>query len=257
AVHFWEFFRLFIPAAVNFLVPAFVMQFFIADEVPEGALDADLQTKKGGGAIVVLFLFTILTTVFLHLYLHIPAFFGMLLGLTYLTIYDYFLQQRNKRWTKFMHKVLQTPNDPTKYSVFDGIAQAEWDTLFFFYGVIMAVGGLGFIGYLEWTSEFMYNDLGHTTANVLVGVLSALVDNIPVMFSVLAMHPDMSTSQWLLVTLSAGVGGSMLSVGSAAGVAIMGQAKGHYTFMQHLKWTPVIILGFAASVGVHLLLNGF
>ena len=143
-----------------------------------------------------------------------------------------------------------------EFDIFDKIAKAEWDTLFFFYGVILAVGGLGFIGYLGMTSEFMYVELGATTANVLVGILSAIVDNIPVMFAVLTMNPDMNELQWLLVTLTAGVGGSMLSIGSAAGVALMGQARGQYTFFGHLKWTPVIALGYAASIWVHFLVNG-
>ena len=73
-------------------------------------------------------------------------------------------------------------------------------------------------------------DLGASTANILVGILSAIVDNIPVMFAVLTMLPEMDLGQWLLVTLTAGVGGSMLSIGSAAGVALMGQTKGIYTF---------------------------
>ena len=75
------------------------------------------------------------------------------------------------------------------------------------------------------------------------------------MFAVLAMDPSMNLGQWLLVTLTAGVGGSMLSIGSAAGVAVMGQARGVYTFMAHLKWTPVIALGYAASIVVHMVIN--
>ena len=98
-------------------------------------------------------------------------------------------------------------------------------------------------------------DLGTTYANILVGVVSALLDNIPVMFAVLAMDPEMNLGQWLLVTLTAGVGGSMLSIGSAAGVAVMGQARGVYTFMAHLKWTWAIALGYAASIAAHLILN--
>ena len=82
-----------------------------------------------------------------------------------------------------------------------------------------------------------------------------MVDNIPVMFAVLTMQPDMSTGQWLLVTLTAGVGGSMLSIGCAAGVALMGQSRGMYTFFGHLKWTPVIALGYFASIYVHMLVN--
>jgi Na+/H+ antiporter NhaD/arsenite permease-like protein len=76
-----------------------------------------------------------------------------------------------------------------------------------------------------------------------------------VMFAVLTMNPDMDATQWLLVTLTAGVGGSLLSIGSAAGVALMGQARGYYTFFAHLKWTWAIALGYAASIAVHLMIN--
>ncbi len=119
----------------------------------------------------------------------------------------------------------------------------------------MCVGGLGFIGYLNLLSQMLYGDWGATNANIAIGVISAVVDNIPVMFAVLTMQPDMSIGQWLLVTLTAGVGGSLLSIGSAAGVALMGQARGVYTFFAHLKWMPVIALGYAASILVHLHLN--
>ena len=135
------------------------------------------------------------------------------------------------------------------------MARAEWDTLLFFYGVILCVGGLSQFGYLATVSQFLYHDLGATTANVMVGILSAIVDNIPVMFAVLTMLPDMSHGQWLLVTLTAGVGGSLLSIGSAAGVALMGAARGTYTFGAHLKWTPVIALGYAGSIVAHLMIN--
>ena len=125
----------------------------------------------------------------------------------------------------------------------------------FFYGIIMCVGGLGAFGYLAIGSELLYGGLGPTTANILVGVASAVVDNIPVMFAVLEMYPDMSHGQWLLVTLTAGVGGSLLSIGSAAGVSVMGQARGYYTFFAHLKWTWAIALGYAASIATHMWLN--
>jgi Na+/H+ antiporter NhaD/arsenite permease-like protein len=141
------------------------------------------------------------------------------------------------------------------FDIMERISRAEWDTLLFFYGVTLCVGGLGQFGYLHLVSSFMYGDLGPTVANSLVGVLSAIVDNIPVMFAVLKMDPVMSHGQWLLVTLTAGVGGSLLSIGSAAGVALMGTARGVYTFGAHLKWAPVIALGYVASILVHLLIN--
>jgi Na+/H+ antiporter NhaD/arsenite permease-like protein len=131
----------------------------------------------------------------------------------------------------------------------------EWDTLLFFYGVMLCVGGLGAFGYLAWLSTHSYAALGPSTTNVVVGVASAIIDNIPIMFAVLSMNPEMSHGQWLLVTLTAGVGGSLLSIGSAAGVALMGQAQGVYTFMSHLKWIWAVALGYAASIWVHFLVN--
>lgn len=142
----------------------------------------------------------------------------------------------------------ETTSGATHFDLMKRIARAEWDTLLFFYGVILCVGGLAQFGYLALLSNYLYTDLGPTVANTLVGILSAVIDNIPVMFAVLTMNPDMDLSQWLLVTLTAGTGGSMLAIGSAAGVALMGAARGTYTFGAHLKWTPVIALGYALSI---------
>jgi Na+/H+ antiporter NhaD/arsenite permease-like protein len=138
--------------------------------------------------------------------------------------------------------------------IFALLEKIEWDTLLFFYGVLLGVGGLGALGYLALTSELLYVHLGATTANVLVGLLSALIDNVPVMFAVLQMSPTMTHGEWLLVTLTTGVGGSLLATGSAAGIALMGQARGVYTFGAHLRWTWAIALGFVASIAVHLVL---
>ena len=264
-VEFWGFFALFIPAAVNFLVPALIMQFALPGGKPPPVLDeSTVGLKYGGLTIVILFLLTIVTAVCFQNFLHIPPAFGMMTGLAYLKFYGFFLHRKSMAWTRISEyppdadpgNAPTTGTDPYDFDVFAKIAQAEWDTLFFFYGVILTVGGLGFIGYLGMLSEAMYVNLGATNANVLVGLVSAVVDNIPVMFAVLTMEPQMPHSQWLLVTLTAGVGGSLLSIGSAAGVALMGQARGHYTFFNHLKWTPAIALGYGASIWVHLLING-
>ena len=254
-IEFSGFFALFLPAVVNFVIPAFIMQYALPEGSPEKSDGEPVLMKTGGLTIVVLFLLTIVTAVSFHNFLHLPPVFGMMTGLAYLKFFGYYLREQGK------HGV-DVSDIPTAhiieddFDIFDKIAKAEWDTLFFFYGVILAVGGLGFIGYLSVSSEFLYGELGATTANILVGVISAIVDNIPVMFAVLTMNPDMSHMQWLLVTLTAGVGGSLLSIGSAAGVALMGQARGQYTFFSHLKWTPVIALGYVASIWVHFLING-
>ena len=264
-VQFSEFFILFIPAVINYVIPAAVMHFFIPNGTPEAVEGEELSMKRGGLVIVGLFLLTIVTAVSFHNFLNLPPAIGMMTGLAYLKFFGYYLKRtsylEHTRTEDRFDTGMESDNsiDPDKpprgFDVFTRVAGAEWDTLFFFYGVIMAVGGLGFIGYLGMVSEAMYGQLGPTTANIIVGVLSAIVDNIPVMFAVLTMQPDMSHGQWLLVTLTAGVGGSLLSIGSAAGVALMGQARGIYTFASHLKWTPVIALGYAASIYAHMVLN--
>ena len=255
-VGFSVFFKLFLPSLVNFVIPAAIMSSFIqTDKPPAMSDDQPNKIRRGGIVIVALFLCTIVTAVSFHNFLHLPPVIGMLTGLAYLKLFGYYLNKTHEEEKADFDATPGAEGQGGKFDVFKHIAGSEWDTLFFFYGVIMAVGGLGFIGYLSLVSEFIYGELGATTANVLVGIMSAIVDNIPVMFAVLTMNPDMPEVQWLLVTLTAGVGGSMLSVGSAAGVALMGQARGQYTFFSHLKWTPVIALGYAASIYVHLLIN--
>jgi NhaD family Na+/H+ antiporter len=263
-VQFQEFFALFIPSLVNWLVPALFMSFAVPKERPE-PLREEVHVKYGGFVIIGLFGLTLVLAVSGHNYLHLPPVLGMMTGLGLLKLYGYFIRRHE----------IHEPNGSIKgpeqldlgelaayvkprfktFDVFISMKRAEWDTLMFFYGVVLCVGGLGTLGYLALVSEAMYLGLGATTANILVGIISAVVDNIPVMFAVLTMNPDMSHGQWLLVTLTAGVGGSLLSIGSAAGVALMGQARGIYTFFAHLKWSWAIALGYAASIWVHFLIN--
>ncbi|MGD8484990.1 MAG: sodium:proton antiporter NhaD [Thioalkalispiraceae bacterium] len=255
-VDFWTFFALFIPSAVNFLVPAVIMHFAIPNEKPASGNEAAMM-KRGAIVIILLFLLTIVTAVSFHNFLHLPPVLGMLTGLAYLQFFGYYLKKTHNYDIKPYNaeKAAQSMGDVVPFDIFSKVARAEWDTLLFFYGVVVAVGGLGFIGYLTLASDMMYTQWGATSANIAVGILSAIVDNIPVMFAVLTMNPDMAQGQWLLVTLTAGVGGSLLSIGSAAGVALMGQARGIYTFFAHLKWSWAIGLGYAASIWVHMWIN--
>jgi NhaD family Na+/H+ antiporter len=259
-VEFVGFFSLFIPSVVNYVVPAAIMHFAIPKGTP-AADDEQVIMHRGARRIMVLFACTIVTAVCFHNFLHLPPFLGMMTGLAYLQFFGYYLKKthvsanQEQPYVGALGDVTPVGKEDRMFDIYHRLARAEWDTLLFFYGVVLCVGGLGFIGYLALASEAMYIDMGPTFANISVGLLSAIVDNIPVMFAVLTMSPDMSLGQWLLVTLTAGVGGSMLSIGSAAGVALMGQARGQYTFFGHLKWTPVITLGYAASIGVHMWIN--
>ena len=262
-VKFYEFFELLVPSLVNFLIPAVVMSAFIKNRKPD-SVQEDVWLKRGARRIIALFLLTVATAVACHTLLHLPPVLGMMTGLGYLQFFGYYLRRTlprslEKKRTRYTQrgddKKLAQLGSVVPFDVFNRVARAEWDTLLFFYGVVMCVGGLGFMGYLGLLSEALYSGWGATNANIALGLISAVVDNIPVMFAVLTMQPEMSHGHWLLITLTAGVGGSLLSIGSAAGVALMGQARGNYTFMGHLRWAPVIALGYAASVVTHLWLN--
>ncbi len=258
-VGFFSFFNLFLPSVISYLVPALAMNFVL----PEGKLtesQEQIRMRRGSKRIILLFLLTIATSVYFQWQLFLPATIGIMTGLAYLQFFGYYLKK-----THIHNPVkLETSESPDfsivvesrqPFDVFMRVARSEWDTLLFLCGVILSVGGLGYLGYLTLASELLYVQWGATTANVSIGLASALLENIPTMSVVLTMQPEMSLGQWLLVTLTAGVGGSLLSIGSAAGVALMGHAKGKYTFFSHLRWTPVIAIGFALSVLCHLWLN--
>jgi Na+/H+ antiporter NhaD/arsenite permease-like protein len=280
-VPFLDFFSLLIPAIVNFAVPASIMHFWIPKARPSAAQESE-EMKRGGWIIISLFGLTIITATCFENFLELPPAAGMMLGLTYLTFYSYYMEKIPEKLSeeetegltatqfaknkpegyvdyfapmKAMNVKQSYRNIDQPFDVFNKVANLEWDTLLFFYGVMIAVSGLSYIGYLEITSRHLYGDISPTSANILVGIASAFVDNGTIMLAVLTMMPDLSQGQWLLVTLTTGVGGSMLSVGSAAGVGLMGQAKGIYTFTSHLKWMPAIALGYMASIAVHFLLN--
>lgn len=239
-VPFFGFFALFIPSVLCYLVPAAIMSFAVPKTYPD-TIGQSAHMKRGGIVIVLLGLATIATAIAFEQILHLPAFLGMITGLSVLMLYTWYLRR----------------TDPTdQFDIIEQIAESEWDTLLFFFGIIFCVSGLALIGYLNLVSSAMYGHWGPGITNIVMGFASAVIDNIPLVFAVLTMNPDMDQFQWLLITLTAGVGGSMLSIGSAAGVGLMGVAHGRYTFFSHLKWTPAIILGYAAAVGAHYLLNG-
>jgi Na+/H+ antiporter NhaD/arsenite permease-like protein len=225
------------------------MSMFVPKDKPE-PLTRQVELKDGWWLVVLMFLATIVTAVTFHTVLHLPPFLGMTTGLGYFFIYGFYRRHKEVRMQ------FEEPVDVLK-----NVADVEWDTMLFFFGVIMCVGGLQELGFLHLAAESMYEGWGPYSANVAVGVISAVLDNVPVMFAVLGMDPVMGTTpgmtlfQWNLITLTAGVGGSLLSVGSAAGVALMGTAHGKYTFTAHLKWAPIILVGYAAAIGMHHYLN--
>ncbi|MGQ0764425.1 MAG: sodium:proton antiporter NhaD [Gemmatimonadota bacterium] len=257
---FSEFFTLFLPSLTNWLVPATLMSFTVPRESPPPA-HASVRLKPGARGVILIFLGTIAGTVLMHNFLHLSPSIGMMTGLGVLHFHAWFLQRpASAHSAPGMVPILGSGavEEPEKdsFDIFGMLARVEWDTLMFFYGVILCVGALHALGFLEGSVNAMYAGWGPTATNTAIGLVSAVFDNIPVMAAILSVSPELNQPQWLLVVLTTGVGGSLLSVGSAAGVALMGQARGVYTFRAHLRWTWAIALGYAASIAVHLLVNG-
>jgi Na+/H+ antiporter NhaD/arsenite permease-like protein len=241
-----QFLTLLLPSLVNWVVPAAIMFFFIPKEQPAGSADI-VTLKPGARRIMVLGFVTIGTAVTFHQALHLPPFLGMMTGLGFLMFLGFHLKRRDHR-----------NNVPSceGFDIFRKVERVEFDTLLFFFGIITAVGALQYVGYLTLANKVLYGTLGNTNANILIGVLSAIVDNIPLTYAVLQMDPVMDLDQWLLITLTAGTGGSLLSIGSAAGVAVMGVRRDIYTFMSHLKWAPAVAAGYAAGILCWRLVTG-
>ncbi len=256
---FWSFFNLFIPSLLSYLIPAAAMHFAL----PKGSLKPHCEKillRRGARRIIVLFLCAIATAVFFRGVLYLPAVIGMLTGLSYLQLFGYYLKISHRPQDEGILDTEQLAfpipiDSKSPFDVFTRVARIEWDSLLFIYGIALSVGGLNYIGYLTTASDLIYSQWGATYANIAVGLASSVIENVPTMYGVLGMMPNMSQGEWLLVTMSVGTGGSLLAIGSAAGIALMGESKGQYTFFSHLKWTPVILLAYVISILVHLWLN--
>ncbi len=234
-----QFLTLFIPAILNWAVPAAILYMFVPKGKPEGS-DERVIMKPAARFMIFLGFFTIATAVFFHQFLELPPFLGMMTGLGLLMFTGYFVKRQDKK---------NRTTTKEQFDIFRKIESVEFDTLLFFFGIITAVGALQYMGYLVLLNHHLYGGFGPTTANIAVGVFSSIVDNIPLTYAVIQMDPAMGLDQWLLITLTAGVGGSLLSIGSAAGVGCMGVRRDMYTFVAHMKYAPVVAVGYAASIG--------
>jgi len=246
---FTEFLFLFPAAFVGWGVTAFLLSRFVPDGQPPFNVDEEkAEILEGGKQIIGLFAMTIVLAVVSHQLLHLPAMWGMMFGLAILKLYVYFLNKRNRHLD-------DDDGDDKRINAFSWIAKIENDTLLFFFGILAAVGGLHFLGFLEYFTA-LYDSFGPTVVNIGVGFLSAVVDNVPVMSAVLKANPNMGTTamevqeQWMLVTMTAGVGGSLISFGSAAGVGVMGKLHGIYTFSAHMKLAWTVLVGYIVSIAI-------
>lgn len=234
---FVEFLYLFPAAFLGWFVTAYLLSQYVPDLDPNKDGDTlaanRIEILKGGKMIVAFGALTIALAVIGKQVMHLPPMWGMLFGLSLLQLYMYFLKKNHKQ----------------DVSIFLAMSKIENNTLLFFFGILAAVGALHFIGFLEYAAK-LYELFNPTIVNIGVGFLSAIVDNVPVMSAVLKANPNLDQAQWMLVTMTAGIGGSLISFGSAAGVGVMGKMAGIYTFASHIKLAWTVLIGYIVSLAV-------
>jgi len=232
---FIDFLFLFPASILGWLVTAFLLSMSVPSGQPpfDAASESKPEVLDGGMGVAYLGVATIVMAVLGHQFFHFPAMWGMMFGMAVLKLYSIHL----------------TKSGQNSFNIYVNMQKVENDTLLFFFGILSAVGALHFLGFLEYIHD-MYSLVGPTMANVGVGFLSAVVDNVPVMSAILKSSPEMDLAQWMLVTMTAGVGGSLISFGSAAGVGVMGRLHGIYTFSSHMKHAWTILIGYIVSVAV-------
>ena len=232
---FIDFLALFPAAFFGWLFTAWLLSLFVPKGEPhfDALTTPKVEMKKGGKIVIFLGFLTIAIAVFGHIVMHYPAMWGMMFGLSLLQLYSYYHKKRYKE----------------HFSVFINMEKVENDTLLFFFGILAAVGALSFIGWLIYITK-LYNLIGDTWTNIGVGFISSIIDNVPVMAAILKADPNMGHDQWMLVTMTAGIGGSLISFGSAAGVGVMGRMKGIYTFNSHMKYAWAVLAGYILSIAI-------
>jgi len=234
---FTDFLYLFPASFIGWLVTAYLLSRYVPnlDPFKDGDPDAaaTIEILQGGKVIIALGAATIALAVICKQVMHLPPMWGMLFGLSLLQLYMYTLKK----------------NHHQDVDIFRAMSKIENNTLLFFFGILAAVGALHFAGFLGHAAK-LYELFDPTIVNIGIGFLSAIVDNVPVMSAVLKANPSIDHAQWMLVTMTAGIGGSLISFGSAAGVGVMGKMHGIYTFASHIKLAWTVLVGYIISLSV-------
>ena len=250
-----------IPSIVSMVIPAYVLSLSLKGElvVPEAKKAANAEEDYltasqrklifflGVGGLIFVPIFKTIT--------HLPPFVGILLVLGIL-------------WTvtESMYRHLEhDDSDGMQKRVSRMLTRIDMSTILFFLGILMAVGALQTIGALAQLGEGLnvWFDGNHYLVTGIIGVLSSIVDNVPLVAGCMGMYPvqavgDMAVDGifWQLLAYCAGVGGSMLIIGSAAGVVVMGLEKITFGwYMKHISW--VAFLGYIAGIVSYWALRTF
>lgn len=238
----------FLPSVFAVLIPLLMMTFLLKGTIPVREKNPDsetISTERMDQYVVFFFgMFGLILVPVLKALLDIPPYMGMLfsLGLLWL-VTDLLLRKKDNDFK-------------SRYSISSILKKVDMSSILFFAGILFAVSTLECTGQLKMFADFLQNTLGNIyLVTFSLGLLSAIVDNVPLVAACMGMYDfPMDATPWSLIAYCAGTGGSLLIIGSAAGVATMGIEK--ISFGWYLRWiTPIAVFGYIAGMGVMLLVN--
>ncbi|EGM69069.1 sodium:proton antiporter NhaD [Shewanella sp. HN-41] len=232
-VHMSELLVLFIPSALSVILLATLFSLKAEGVVSTTPIKHTYQTVDV--LIALVFFCTILMTMLLNILFGIPPVLTFLTGLSIMFLIGH-----------------TTRSDKEEIKILEYIRQVEYDTLLFFLGILLLVGMLKEIGTLDMLTE-AYAMFNPNISNFVTGMGSALIDNVPLTAALLKAEPVLNTPEWLGLTYSVGVGGSLLIIGSAAGIVAMSKVK-ELTFVSYLKYVPALFLCYSVGYGLTLFL---
>ncbi|MFV0476495.1 MAG: sodium:proton antiporter NhaD [Parahaliea sp.] len=224
---------LIIPSSIGVLTLTAMFAFRMQGELILEPVKAQYNRMDIG--IAIIFFGTIFSTMVLNILFGIPPVLTFLTGLSIMFL---------------LGRIVKSEQEQTE--ILEYIRQVEFETLLFFLGILLLVGMLKEIGTLDQLAQ-IYSQFAPEISNYFTGMVSALLDNVPLTAALLKADPNLDTAQWLSLTYAVGVGGSLLAIGSSAGILAMSKID-ELTFGSYLRYTPALLLAYAVGYGLTLVL---
>lgn len=244
---------LFIPSVVSIFVPAFIASFL---PIFKGNLEhIVVENKKSSNYSNVMFYLGLGGIVFVPIFktiTHLPPYLGMMFSLAIVAIVAEILSARKLEFTTL-------ENEKTHISpIHKSLSRIEMPSVLFFLGILMAVAALESVGKLFQFSDWLTLNIPNIDVVVLIlGISSSIIDNVPLVAATIGMfHNGIDDSLWHFIAYSAGTGGSILIIGSAAGVVAMGMEKiNFFWYFKNIAWLAA--LGFLAGAITFMFMRNF
>jgi Na+/H+ antiporter NhaD/arsenite permease-like protein len=238
---------LFIPSLVCMLVPLVIISFRMKGNIQFKKTEKSFESDTVQGSTLMFFtgISGLLFVPVFKTITHLPPYMGMLLSLGFIWVVSEIIHYDKE------------PEDKNQFSPVHALQRIDMPSVLFFLGILLAISSLESLHVLEQLAVFLNTSIGNEDIIVsVIGALSAVIDNVPLVAASMGMYPldvyPMDHKLWEFMAYASGTGGSMLIIGSAAGVAAMGMEKIDFIwYLKKISW--LALLGYVAGIGAYLL----